>query len=139
MTNILNTKKGIIVHQVNCKGVMGCGIASAIRKKWPKVYFLYKKEANRAELGNIQAVKINDELFVVNMFSQFGYGRDKRYTDYDAIKTCLEKTAMLAKLLNLDVYIPYKVGCGNAGGNWATVLDIINKTIPKAKIIHKGN
>ncbi len=139
MTDILKVTRGIIVHQVNCKGVMGCGIASAIRKKWPKVYFLYKKEANKAELGNIQLVKINDELFVVNMFSQFGYGRDRRYTDYGAVKTCLQKIAILATLLNLDVYIPYKIGCGNAGGNWDIVEDILYNTIPNAHIIRKDN
>ncbi len=84
-------------------------------------------------------MKINDELFVVNMFSQFGYGRDRRYTDYGAVKTCLQKIAILATLLNLDVYIPYKIGCGNAGGNWDIVEDILYNTIPNAHIIRKDN
>ena len=32
----------IICHQVNCKGVMGAGLAKQIRDKWPDVYDRYR-------------------------------------------------------------------------------------------------
>ena len=43
----------IICHQVNCKGVMGAGLAKQIRDKWPVVFDEYKtaiidKDARKA-------------------------------------------------------------------------------------------
>ncbi|WP_370956757.1 hypothetical protein AB3239_10910 [Bacillus subtilis] len=35
--NILDASEDIIVQQVNCKGVMGAGLAKAILNKYPNV------------------------------------------------------------------------------------------------------
>lgn len=83
--------RGIILHQVNCKGVMGCGVALAIRNKWPKVYEKYREHYQKAKLGMIQIIPIKDDLFVVNLFAQDRYGREKRHTNYDAVESCLKK------------------------------------------------
>lgn len=155
--DITAIKQGIILHQVNCKGVMGCGVALAIRNKWPKVYDRYREQYHKAKLGMIQIVHIKvsedfqssdhhtnseaiseDNLFVVNLFAQDRYGRDKRYTDYDALESCLEKISIwqFKNHPNLPVYIPYKMGCGNAGGNWDIVYAIIQNTILDARIVY---
>lgn len=34
----------VVCHQVNCKGVMGAGLAKQIREKHPEVYEAYKKK-----------------------------------------------------------------------------------------------
>ena len=34
----------------------------------------------------------------------------------------------------LQIYIPYKIGCANAGGDWDIVEDIINVAITKPVI-----
>lgn len=39
--NLLDIESGIIAHQVNCKGVMGAGLAKQIRLKYPIVYQAY--------------------------------------------------------------------------------------------------
>ena len=91
---ILNVKKGIICQQVNCMGVMGCGLALAIRNKWPIVYVSYKKQIHKAGLGKIQLVRVDDDLFVGNLFAQYRYGREKCHTNYQAMKTCLEKVLL---------------------------------------------
>jgi O-acetyl-ADP-ribose deacetylase (regulator of RNase III) len=136
--DITTIAQGIILHQVNCKGVMGCGVALAIRNKWPKVYEWYRRQYHKAKPGMIQIVHIEYNLFVVNLFAQDRYGRDKRYTDYDALQSCLEKisTWRFKNHQDLPVYIPYKMGCGNAGGNWDIVYSIIQDTIPEAKIVY---
>ena len=136
---ILNVKKGIICQQVNCMGVMGCGLALAIRNKWPIVYVSYKKQIHKAGLGKIQLVRVDDDLFVGNLFAQYRYGREKCHTNYQAMKTCLEKVSYWAEILNLNVYIPYKMGCGNAGGNWDTIENILYNTLPQATIISKDD
>lgn len=35
---------GILVHGCNCKGVMGSGVAAAIRNRWPDVYKAYREK-----------------------------------------------------------------------------------------------
>lgn len=136
--DITTIKQGIILHQVNCQGVMGCGIALAIRKKWPKVYARYLNYYKNMKLGMIQIVHIEYNLFVVNLFAQDRYGRNKRYTDYDAVKSCLKEvtTWYFKNHQDLPVYIPYKMGCGNAGGNWDIVYAIIQEVIPESKIVY---
>lgn len=41
--NILDAPENIIVHQVNCKGVMGAGLALQIKSKYPKAFTEYIK------------------------------------------------------------------------------------------------
>ena len=136
--DITTIAQGIILHQVNCKGVMGCGVALAIRNKWPKVYDRYREHYNKAELGMIQIVHIEYNLFVINLFAQDRYGREKRHTDYDAVESCLKKVYTWRSKCHQDlsVYIPYKMGCSNAGGNWDIVYSIIQDTISEAKIVY---
>lgn len=136
--DITTIKQGIILHQVNCQGVMGSGVALAIRNKWPKVYERYLEHYQKAKLGMIQIVHIKYNLFVVNLFAQDRYGREKRHTDYDAMESCLKKidTWWFKNHQDLSIYIPYRMSCGNAGGNWDIVYSIIQDTLSNFKIVY---
>jgi len=125
--NILSVRKGIIVHQVNCKGVMGCGLALQIKRKWPIVFERYR--AFKFKPGQIQLVNVADDFWVCNLAGQDRYGRDKRYTDYEAIRIGLEKLNIWAGDRGLSVFIPNGMGCGNAGGDWHVVQGIIICTL----------
>jgi len=98
--------RGIIGHGVNCQGVMGSGVAWAIRNKFPKAYEEYKAlcdaTADKADLlGTTQIVQITDELYVANMFTQFSFGGDgKVYASLDAVQeACSELRFKRAELL----------------------------------------
>ena len=132
----------VICHQVNCKGVMGAGLAKQIRERYPFVYTEYKNLCSRNKdlLGHIlisHESGLNGKM-IINMFAQDGYGRDKRYTDYTAFKNCLEVLAC-----NMNAYscvghyntiaFPYKIGCGLAGGDWYIVLGMIKDFSKKVK------
>lgn len=127
-SNILDVTEGIIVHQVNNKRVMGKGLALQIKNKYPKHYQDYMKE--NLSLGSLVTTKINDNLFVVGIVGQDGYGTDKQYTVYEALEKGLEKISKS----NLPIHIPYKLGCGLAGGDWNIVSSFISKHCPKATI-----
>lgn len=131
--DILEIKKGIIVHQVNCQYKMGAGLAAQIRKKYPNHYndFINTKP----ELGNIVITKINKNLFIVGIYGQYYYGKIGTYTDYLALKKGFERVRYLMNKTNLDVFIPYKIGCGLAGGTWDVVKQIIENTIPNCYIV----
>ena len=120
---ILNITKGVIVHQVNCQGVMGCGIALAIKCKWPIVFEKYR--AFKFCLGQIQLVQVASQLWVCNLAGQDRYGRDRCYTDYPALYTAFRKLNTWAVQHSLPIAIPFRMGCNNAGGDWVTVQNII--------------
>ena len=78
--NLLESNCDIICHQVNCKGVMGAGIAKQIKDKWSNVYIEYKdfviiNKYNRNKLlGCCYPVKVNAYQYVMNLFCQDNYG-----------------------------------------------------------------
>jgi ribosome-binding factor A len=84
--------RGIIGHGVNCQGVMGSGVAWAIRNKFPKAYEEYKTLCDntvdkRDLLGTVQLVQITDDLYIANMFTQFTFGGDgKKYASLQAVR-----------------------------------------------------
>lgn len=137
--DILDVKKGIICHQVNCKGVMGAGLAKSIRDKYPDVYRGYKLayKNGKLKLGKVIVSKISDDLVIANLCSQDGYGRDKhkRYTDYVALVDCLIRVRDLQRTTGLPVYIPYGMSCGLAGGDWDKVSILIEDLIPDSTVI----
>lgn len=140
--NILSIDKGIICHQVNCKGVMGAGLALQIKNKWPEAYDGYMT-AHRGKywcLGAILPVLVSDDLCVVHMAGQNEYGREpgKIYTNYMALATCMTKAADFAKAVDRPIYIPYGIGCGFAGGDWKVVSEMIDKFIPDATVVRLG-
>lgn len=59
--NILDAEEDIICHQVNCKGVMGAGLAKQIKSKYPNVYKDYKRLC--AEQGDdlLSSVQISSQ------------------------------------------------------------------------------
>jgi len=128
--NILNIDHGIIVHQVNCQGVMGCGIAKRLRDLYPIIYTKYKQ--HEFKLGDVQFIQVNKIinkklLYICNLAGQDRYGRNKRHTDYKAVYKGLKTINKWASKQKLPVYIPRNMGCINAGGNWNSVLKLITK------------
>lgn len=140
---ITNKKYTIFCHQVNCRKVMGAGIAKQIRNEYPEVYAEYKHIDNPI-LGSILPVFTSDGRICINMYAQDGFGRDKRYTDYTAFKSCLRAIVGLVAdhHIHQDVLIafPYMIGCGLAGGSWNVIESLIeefSKMIPNDVIIVK--
>lgn len=129
----------IFCHQVNCRGVMGAGIAKQIREKYPEVFETYRIHCMTANylLGTILPVFTHDNRICINMFAQDGYGRTGVWTDYDAFKNCLYRLENFLKACankqnfrrtyGSRIYFPYNIGCGNAGGDWNTVLALLQE------------
>jgi len=130
--DIFSVSKGVIVHQVNCQGVMGCGIALQIRRKWPITYERYR--AHKFSLGQIQLVQVAPGLWVCNLAGQDRYGRDRRYTDYEALRIAFVKLNTWASKQDLPIAIPFRMGCSNAGGDWNVVSQIITECLTQCKV-----
>lgn len=136
--DILTVEKGIIAHQVNCQGVMGAGLAKQIKYKFPKSWDIYHKAcceyASGALLGECISCQVKDSLYVAHLFGQFHYGAKRCYTNYLALESALIQLETLAQKYQLPVYLPYKLGCGLAGGDWQIVYNLIRKYCPSAII-----
>lgn len=127
-----------IMHGVNCRGVMGSGVAKAIRAEWPSVYSLYHQyvkdqdEDYASLLGTVHIVRVskNPDIHVVNAFTQVNYGKNGRYASVDAVKECLtEVCRRLCK--NRSISIP-KIGCGLGGLSWEEeILPIVEEISEK--------
>lgn len=149
--NILNVDKGVICQQVNCKGIMGAGLARDIRDKFPKVYEEYRKLCAGATddfdlLGTIQVVPVGDQLWVINFFSQYDIGSSDKQTEYCAFIKCVKAvrewlSSVGGRLWDGSrtppVFIPFKVGCGLGGGDWKVVRKILEKHLPDSVIVKK--
>ena len=130
--DLLETEAEVIVHQVNCMGKMGSGVAKAIRDKWPIVYEkyheLFYQDFFVVKLGICQPVKVSDTQRVINMFSEENYGYDgKMYTSYDAVNECFGKIRKYMESNGLKTMaIPYKMSCVRGGANWDAIMALLN-------------
>jgi O-acetyl-ADP-ribose deacetylase (regulator of RNase III) len=139
--NILNASENIICQQVNCKGVMGAGLALQVVKKYPNVYYDYDRylRTNKFPLGSILNIEVGTSKIISCLFSQDDYGRSKKiYTNYRALEDCLTKLNSYAINNKYSIAIPWGIGCGLANGDWRIVLDIIDKVfINNSVMIYK--
>lgn len=137
--NVLDIPKIYICHQVNCRGVMGSGLAKQIKIKWKKAYDWYIKYCNNKTakelLGTICSVSVEDNIQIIHMFAQDGYGTDKRYTDYEAFKKCLEAIKFYIPKENSILRFPYGIGCGLGGGDWEIIKNLIEEILDGYNII----
>lgn len=124
--DVLTSSANIIAHQVNCRGVMGAGLAKQIRIKFPKVFAEYSVLCNRCKenddakmlLGVVQFVNVDSKIFA-NCFAQLNYNAKIKQTQDKYFKECMVTLEKYAREEGLtSVAIPYKMGCGLAGGNW---------------------
>lgn len=155
-TKPIGTDTKIIVHVCNDVGAWGGGFVLAVSKIWNKPEFEYRnwfrnKEGvetetvkygsvenrpNNAsdksfELGNVQFVKVSDNIWVANMLGQKDVSRDssgKPPVRYEAIAECLKKVAHFAKSENASVHMP-RIGSGLAGGKWEEIEEIIDREL----------
>lgn len=144
--NLLDTTANYICHQVNCRGVMGSGVAKQIKNKWPVAYTKYVDKVREREeqylsllgdsrsgtvslLGETQFVDIGNNQKVVNMFAQQDYGYDGvRYTSYDAFEKCLQDIKRTAAP-GSTIAFPYKIGSDRGGANWNIIEKMIDEIL----------
>lgn len=133
--DLLQSNLPLIAHQTNCLGVMGAGIARSIKNKWSNVYTQYADicknfEDSKDLLGKCQ-ICVTGEFpikFVANLFGEYSFTEsvapfENRHTDYDALKKALLNLKAFCEDEEVtEVGIPYKLGCGLAGGDWDGVV-----------------
>lgn len=133
----------IVIHQCNCFHTFGSGIAKTIKEMFPETYksdlktdFADKKKLGTFNLTKVKYDKNRNLRFICNLYGQYHFGRDKCYTNYEALQTgfsAIEKQ-MNNSLVEVTVAIPYKLGCVNAGGDWNKVMPILTSVFGKSQV-----
>ena len=131
-----------IAHGCNCRVMMGAGIASQIKHKYPQAYAADVSydayfENQKDKLGTFSYTQVpiglrpdHYEIFTLfNLYTQFEGGAN---FDKEAFaKCCLHLNKVLAgKTLGLPL-----IGCGIGGGDWIDVNNIIFNYLNNLKSI----
>lgn len=140
--NIIFAPEELIIHGCNAQGVMGSGVALAIRNRWPRAYAYYRgayeRNKKKLELGTV--IYIADfnptPKYIGNCITQEYYGRDSsvQYCSYEAIEKCLLEVKNFCLDNNIHAFAMPKIGCGLGGGKWEVVLKIIEKVFSDTEL-----
>ena len=126
---------GFLFHQTNCQRVAGAGIALQIAERWPN--WLYDFRSRDCVLGDVLITQVAQNISIVSLYGQFGFGRGVRQTDYKALDTALKRASAIVGSNNTPKYFPYKMACGVAGGKWEVVGPMIALSFPDGMIVVK--
>lgn len=129
--SIFDAGAQVVAHQVNCRGVMGSGVAAQVARLYPNVYEAYKNFCKIVPddelLGKCLLVRdMDSSVYIANLFGQYDFGRSRRHTNYSALARALHFLAEHMRSNDLtQVAIPYKLGCDRGGGDWDVVYRLI--------------
>ncbi|MBP1223279.1 macro domain-containing protein [Flavobacterium sp. 1355] len=124
----------VIVHICNDIGGWGKGFVMAISKRWKKPENQYRewfKSKDGFELGKVQFVQVEEDLWIANLIGQHKINKDENGNApirYDAVEEGLKEVALFAIKNNASIHMP-RIGCGLAGGKWEMMEPIILKTL----------
>lgn len=140
-TDPVGSGQKYIIHICNDSGGWGRGFVLAVSNRWTEPEKAYR-EWHREQyshscgfkLGNIQLIKVSQDITVINMIAQEGYGSGGRPpVRYEALEQCLEKVSVSAKVHEASVHGP-RFGTGLAGGNWTQIEPIIERTMKELSV-----
>lgn len=133
--NLLDVQAGHIVHGCNAQGVMGSGVALAVKNKYPGAYKSYRRQYDEhgLVLGNVYSFEATPTLVIWNAITQEGFGQPTRNCSYDAIENCfrlIDQSITGGWHDNVvdELHIPL-IGAGLGGGNWEIIREIIEQTV----------
>lgn len=121
----------MIVHVVNdaTPNWGGGGFASALRRASPTVQEDFKSacqgDREVLRLGRTRLFDLARDVTVASMVAQRGYGPSARpRIRYEALATCLRTVVEAALQRSASIHMP-RIGCGEAGGSWDIVRDLL--------------
>lgn len=131
--DLFRANAAAIGHGVNCRGLMGAGIAKEFRRRWPNMYDEYRKlcEERLLQPGQIYPYRIARDpeedpspWYVINVASQEYPGPDASYEWLEsgvraALDFCTDRGLV-------SLALP-RIGCGIGGLSWEKVRDTLER------------
>lgn len=136
--DLLDAKETYIVHQVNCYGMMGKGVALQIKNRYPDIFRRYQDYCNEHKvknlIGRLLLIPTDDGKVICNLFGQERFGYGKQYTDIAALSKAMNSLAKIVPT-NEPIAMPYMIGCGNGGADWNIVHQLIQDIFKKHTVV----
>lgn len=137
--DVFKAKEDLLIHGCNCFNTMNSGVAKQVKLLYPGAWEEDQKtiKGDKFKLGTFTVWSgkhnyYNQTIVVVNLYTQYRYGRDKMYADYDAIRVGLENVHEIFPLQTIALPM---IGAGLAGGDWKIINDIINDVFKNQELI----
>lgn len=125
----------IIVHICNDVGGWGAGFVLALSRRWRSPEQAYRQwhgggDGEPFELGRVQFVEVEPELWVANVIGQHGVASAGGVAPvrYDAIRDGLERVADFALSRGATIHMP-RIGAGLAGGDWSVIERLVEEAL----------
>lgn len=121
-----------VAHQANLYHTFGAGLALSIRRTWPHAEAADRRTAYGFK-GKLGTFSIGAPT-VLNLYAQDGMGPGS--TDYVALRTALAGAEEFLRDggSRVRLGLPYRLGCGLAGGSWPKVYGIIEAVFGKSPV-----
>jgi O-acetyl-ADP-ribose deacetylase (regulator of RNase III) len=117
----------IVVQGCNCFNTMGGGIAREIRERYPVVASVDMEtlKGDYRKLGNWTECDAGEtnRFTIINAYTQYNMSQGTDVFEYIAFQLILEKLAFVYPGKRFG--LPY-IGCGLAGGEKETIVDMID-------------
>lgn len=139
--NLVEAVEPAIIHGCNARGVMGAGVAKAIKTAFPEAFSLYSQahKKQKLALGDVIWARA-EQKWIGNCITQKDFGPgDRLYFSYEACAKCLTEVAYFAASHQIKTLAMPKIGCGLAGANWDIVLRLIENLLPIEIIVYVLN
>ncbi len=133
------TGKRLIAHIVNDGAAKwGGGFALEVAKEWSFIQDEFQEwvdqDRGNLTLGNVHSAEISDDLSIVHMVAQRGYGPSGQpRIRYAALSDALSQLREIAARQGASVHMP-RIGTGQAGGNWELIRDLIDEHLVRRGI-----
>ena len=129
--DLIKSPHVLLLHGANAQGVMGSGVAKAIRDEYPYAYEVYRAKyiAEGLEVGEVLFVPCDNRI-IANAITQEFYGRDGRqYVNYNSINSTMELVNDFASDHSFSHVAMPLIGAGFGGGSWKIISEIIENQL----------
>lgn len=127
--NIFESGAPVLVNTVNCKGVMGAGVALQAKGRWPSMFADYRRACQRGEVrpGRLHVwTSVTGDVTVINFPTKTDWRRDSEYEYIESGLAALR--AYIESRPGIRIAIP-PLGCGNGKLEWARVRPMIAEAL----------
>ncbi|WP_191084738.1 macro domain-containing protein [Roseococcus microcysteis] len=116
------------VNTVNCKGVMGAGVALAFKQRFPDMFKDYQRACRSGAVkpGKLHVWRNLSGDWVINFPTKRDWREQSRYEDIEAGLDALRE--YLKPHGPITVALP-ALGCGNGGLDWTRVSSMIKERL----------
>lgn len=136
--DMFDSNCAILVNAVNCKGVMGAGLALQFKNRYPVMFEKYKKQCQKGLLkpgGLDEHLIIGDPVVrvIVNFATKDDWKKNSEYSYIEKGMSAIVRRIQLGVwddylFGNYSIAIP-ALGCGLGGLQWTNVKEIITKAL----------